>query len=273
MNGNEPKNDKLFNIETLVGPNGSEVSFCPNRGGIITSLKLNRKELLYLDDNTFNDAKVNVRGGVPFLFPNAGPILQNSSFPKLEQHGFARKCEWEATTIAEGFKTTLFSNSETKLIYPYNFKFTNSGKFKNDGSFTIYQEVQNLEDNKGMPISMGLHPYFKVLSSEKTNIKFNFKEGKIVQDKANLWMNGEYISIDNPKIFDPEAIMEITIPSLGVLVINASVEYRKIWIWSLPGKDFICVEPVMRDINGLIDDPQFIEPNKIFTAKVNFKLI
>ena len=67
--------------------------------------------------------------------------------------------------------------------------------------------------------------------------------------------------------------MEIIIPSLGTISINTSVEYKKIWIWSLPGKDFICVEPVMRDINGLIDDPQVVEPNKTFTAKVNFKLI
>ncbi|MBK5215463.1 MAG: hypothetical protein JJE53_01500 [Candidatus Pacebacteria bacterium] len=269
MNENEPKSDKSFNVETLVGPQNSEVSFCPNRGGIITSLKLNGKEILYLDKTTFEKTGVSVRGGIPILFPNAGPIT-NSILP---QHGFARNLEWNNEVMVNGFKETLSTNDETKLVYPYNFKFTNSGKFKNDGSFTIYQEVQNLEDNKSMPISMGLHPYFKVPDDEKINIKFNFRGGKIVQDKANLWMNGEYISIDNPKVFDPEAIMEIIIPSLGTLMIDASIEYRKIWIWSLPGKDFICIEPVMRDINGLIDDPQFIEPNKTFTTKVSFKLI
>ena len=66
--------------------------------------------------------------------------------------------------------------------------------------------------------------------------------------------------------------MEVIIPDLGTLIIDASKEYEKIWIWSIPEKDFICIEPVMRDEGGLVNNPQKIDPKEIFNASVNFLL-
>jgi len=33
-------NKPILKVETIKTPNGSEISFCPERGGIITSIKL-----------------------------------------------------------------------------------------------------------------------------------------------------------------------------------------------------------------------------------------
>jgi galactose mutarotase-like enzyme len=55
-------------------------------------------------------------------------------------------------------------------------------------------------------------------------------------------------------------------------MIDASEKYQKIWIWSLPDKDFICIEPVMRDVGGLVNDPQILEPKEVFVTSVNFNL-
>ena len=77
--------NRVFPVETVRSPRfgrpelttegeGNEVSFSPERGGIITSLKLGGKELLYLDEETFRNPEVNVKGGIPILFPNAGPL-------------------------------------------------------------------------------------------------------------------------------------------------------------------------------------------------------
>ena len=44
-------------IETIKIPDGSEASYCSERGGIITSIKFKGKEILYLDKETFEDTK------------------------------------------------------------------------------------------------------------------------------------------------------------------------------------------------------------------------
>jgi len=65
---------KEFKIITIKGPNNNEVSFCPERGGIVTSLKLKGTEIFYLDEETFQNKNENIRGGIPILFPNMGEI-------------------------------------------------------------------------------------------------------------------------------------------------------------------------------------------------------
>lgn len=271
------KNDDI-KIETITTPENNEVSFCPYRGGIITSIKFKGKEILYLDEATLQNKELNVRGGIPILFPNAGP-LESPLYPNLKQHGFARNSSnWKIEKTLKGFRGTLISDNETMAIFPFNFRFSTDANFKENGSFTINQEVENLEKparrggGKELPISMGLHPYFKVPQNKKNEIKFNFEGGKFIEEQIENWANGKYISIDNPKVKNPNAVMEIVIPSLGILEINASSEYKKIWIWSLPEKDFICIEPVMRDVEGLVGNPENIKINEIFRASVNFSL-
>ena len=265
-----------FKIETIKTPDGNEVSFCPERGGIITSIKLKGKEILYLDKETFNNTGVNVKGGVPILFPNAGPI-ENPKFPDLKQHGFARTSKnWGVKTINSenqtGFAETLKSNENTRTIYPYDFQLSVQGQLEKDGSFTLLQQVESLESDKEIPVSMGLHPYFKVPHNQKKEIKFDFEGGDIIERDVENWSNGGTTSIDNPKIKNPDAIIKVKIPSLGTLTIDVSPEYRKIWIWSLPEKDFICIEPVMRDEGGLVEDPELIKPKTTFSGQVNFSL-
>ncbi len=168
-----------FKKETVRASLGNEVSYSPERGGIITSLKLQGKEVLYLDEATFEDPKMNVRGGIPILFPNAGPI-DSPQFPHLLQHGFARTTPWQSEKGKEGFTEILLSSIDTKKVFPYEFKLSVSGQFKSDGSFTITESVENT-GKETMPISMGLHPYFKVPRNSKRDIKFNFRGGDVAQ--------------------------------------------------------------------------------------------
>jgi galactose mutarotase-like enzyme len=177
---------QVLEIKTIEGFNGEKASFCPERGGIITSLKLNGQEILYLDEETFNNTGVSVKGGIPILFPNAGPLTKNSEFPNLSQHGFARNSEWQTDNTENGFKETLSASESTLAMYPYDFNFSIEGKFERDGSFVINQTIENKEEGKELPIAMGLHPYFKVPGNEqsdikKRNIRFNFKGGEEIE--------------------------------------------------------------------------------------------
>lgn len=273
MNTFENKPSPKLKVETIKGPEGNEVSYCPERGGIITSVKFKGKEVLYLDQATFLNTEENVKGGIPILFPNAGPLV-DSPYPNLKQHGFARNKKWEAVKTKDGFSEILKSDISSKEVFPFDFNLSLETCFQNDGSFKINSIVKNTGIEKDLPISMGLHPYFKVSNEsnidpyeQKRKIKFNFKGGDIIEKQIDRWANGKAASIDNPN-----TPMEIDIPSLGTMIVEISKEYKKVWVWSMPGKDFICVEPIMRDAGGLINDPEIIKPGESFSSDFIFNL-
>lgn len=267
-------------IETLRTPHG-EVSYSPERGGIITSIKLPKGdsgqliELLYMDIATFNDREKNIKGGIPILFPNAGPI-DHPDFPGLKQHGFARdSSNWTMEQGPNEFSETLSSDDESRKVYPFDHSLRLSGIIGEDGSLALSQSVTNLEQDRDLPVSMGLHPYFPVPHEMIKDIKFQFPGGDAIEQSVEQWaIDGTIntIKIDNPKFNDPEVVIRVKIPELGTLVIDASPEYQKIWIWSMPGKDFICIEPVMRNAGGLVDDPELVKPSKTYTGTVKFRL-
>lgn len=270
-----------FHIETISTPDGGEVSFSPERGGIITSLKLNKgkdgplTELLYLDMDTFNEPGKNVKGGVPPLVPNAGPLGEGTSFPMLKQHGFARdSAAWfqETTGDPRTFLESLDPDNAMKEAFPYEWHHSMGGTLEEDGSFTLRQRMTNRETEKAMPLSMGLHPYFRVDPERKNNITFDFPGGKEIEDNWQVWAKGGTVRVDNPKAKDPKAVLRVGIPDLGTIVLDVSREYKRIWVWSQPGKGFVCVEPVMRDAGGLDDDPEMVPPNATFEGRVNIRL-
>ena len=119
-----------------------------------------------------------------------------------------------------------------------------------------------------MPVSSGFHPYFKVSREEKKNIIFNFEGGELVKEQIEKWANGKAVSIENPN-----KPIEIKIPGLGSLVFDISKEYKRIWVWSMEGKDFICIEPVMRDKGGIIEDPEKIKPKEKHSSSFNISLL
>lgn len=263
---------ELFNIETIKDSNNNEVSFCPERGGIITSLKFQEKEILYLDKETFVDLKRSVRGGIPILFPNAGVLNKETNFPKLLRHGFARDSVWQEVKETGFFRENLVSNINTEDKYPFNFNISVSGKFESDGSFTLTEEVTNNEIERSLPLSMGLHPYFYVPDNEKDNIEFIFSGGGEVKDKSEIWKNEGTVIVDNPKTIDKDAVVEVFIPAVGYLLLDISPEFNKIWFWSVPGKDFICIEPMMRGEGGLDINPEMISPKNTFSASLKIKI-
>jgi galactose mutarotase-like enzyme len=265
MKENNFEQKDILKIETIDGPNNGEASVCGERGFITTSVKQNGKEILYQDKESFENVSQNVKGGIPVLFPNAGPLKEGN----LKQHGFARNLNWQVEKKENEIKGVLVANKETMEVFPHDFKMSIILKFEEDGSLTVTQEVENKGD-KEMPISDGFHPYIN--AKDKKDIKFNFEGGKYIEEHIEEWANGHAVSIDNPKLNNPEAVLEVYIPELGTLVIDPSIEYQKIWVWSLPGKDFVCVEPVMRDANGLIDNPEIIKPKETFKARINYKL-
>jgi len=265
--GSSPK------IEVVKSPDGRESGFSPERGGIITSLKLGGKELLYFDVDTFNDRSKNVKGGIPILYPNAGPI-EHPDFPNLKQHGFARNEVWTVDEMNEqGFIESLRSDPATLEKYPYDFSLNMQGKFEDDGSFAISQAVKNEGADRAMPVSMGLHPYFRVPSERKAEIKFDWPGGEIAQQQIESWASGKAISLNNPSTEKKLVPLNIIIPELGTVIMTAGPEYKRIWVWSAKAdSDFVCIEPVMRDKGGLVENPELVQPGQTLSPKIKIEL-
>ncbi len=270
MPGSHDPKMSRFKVETIAGLNGGEVSCSPERGGIITSLKLHGTEVLYMNDDTFADSTKNVKGGIPVLFPNAGPLEdEGNPYPGLKQHGFARtSSRWVAeSTTGARLSERLASDEETRRVFPYDVETRMSVEFHEDGSAVLVQEATNQEADRDMPLAMGLHPYFRVLNERKKDIKFAFPGGEYINSHFERWSNGEMVSIPNPGVE-----LRIEIPGLGTLILDVSEEYQKIWVWSLSGQDFICIEPVMRDVGGLITDPAMVKPGETLSGRVSVQL-
>ncbi len=278
MKESAPFEARRFGVETVRSPEGNEASFSPERGGIITSIKLGGRELLYMDWDTFKseDPETSVKGGIPILFPQAGPLkpdvlaglAPDDPLRDLKQHGFARNSDrWRMTRGERDFTEVLTWNEETKKAYPYSFDLDMRGTLEPDGSFTLIQEAHNSERNKDMPVSMGLHPYFRVPHGQKHLIKFDFPGGENIQAEPPADDPNRAEKFDNPN-----TPFRVIIPELGTLVLDVSKEYRRIWIWSMKDRDFVCIEPVMRDAGGLVRDPELVPPGQSVRGRFNFRL-
>jgi D-hexose-6-phosphate mutarotase len=106
--------------EISVSSGSAQMKIAPQRGGLVTSFSIDNTEFLYLDRATFSDLAQNVRGGIPLLFPHAGP--SKSSLYHLSQHGFVRRMPWNVTgQDGNSITLQLLSNDETRKDFTFDF--------------------------------------------------------------------------------------------------------------------------------------------------------
>ncbi|QFR39474.1 hypothetical protein A9Q91_04570 [Candidatus Gracilibacteria bacterium 28_42_T64] len=255
--------------ETLECGNTSITVF-PERGGHILSIKIDGIELLYQDmySDTLFDFSKSVKGGIPYMFPNAGPLNDaqiNKLGCTLPQHGIGRISAWEklnGSGSKEFIQMFRFKDDER---FPYIGEVRNSIK-SGQGSVKINHEISN-NGEKDIPLSTGLHPYFRVPEGKKDKIEWKFEGGDIISSQVDIWANDGTVSFNNPGY-----PLTILIPGLGELILEVSLEYKKFWVWSLPGKDFVCIEPVMNDVGGLADNPIMLKSGEKNLNFMNIRL-
>lgn len=270
----------------ILTHNQSTLTLYPDRWGIVTSIKLKNTELLYQDmlDETLHDMTKSVRWGIPILFPNAGFLTDEEkiqSWWDLPQHGFARTNKWkivddEAITVpviltkAESAqidketeqilgasvwqKAQIFQSlSSTDISNMFGYEW--QGIIENvialsDIWVELRYSIANNSD-KELPVSWWLHPYWDVPLWDKSLIEWNFAWGDIIRADIDNWSRGGTTRIDVPA----DGIVSFTIPRVGTIELQLSPEFRRLWIWSLPDKNFVCVEPVMWDDGNIVRNP------------------
>lgn len=230
----------------------SSLDAAPERGGLLTGLTLDGHELLFMDWDTFRDPVKSVRGGIPVLFPSCGPLradqvaIGDGTYP-MKQHGFARNLPW---TVAEqtddALALALDSSDATRASWPFDFRLR--CRYRLDGgTLRIDQEVHN-GSAAPMPMALGLHPYFRV--GDKARLRLDVPashaspnpEGAAAPYAGALDFDREVIDLCFVDMREPRAAFEDE--ALGRRIeVRADPLYRYFVIWTLRGRDFLCLEP------------------------------
>ena len=241
----------------------ARLEIVPERGGIVTRWAIQGQEILYLDQERFQDPTLSVRGGIPILFPICGNLpnnqyTHNQKSYTLPQHGFAREMPWQVidqnTDSGASLTLRLTSNSATKKVYPFDFEVDFIYQLQGD-HLSITQRYTNLSSEK-MPFSTGLHPYFWV--KDKSQLSFDIP-ANILQDHKTLDIrpfDGTF-DLSQPEI--DAAFKQISRQSASfsdrqrnlTLNLEYSDLYGTLVFWTLHDKDYICLEPWTAPRNAL----------------------
>lgn len=224
-------------IELRAGTTAASVA--PARGGLVTAFRIGAREVLFLDRATLTDPTANVRGGIPLLFPNAGPLAGGRFADKgtaLPQHGFARRHPWQVVEqAADRLVMRLPDAPEIQAQYPYRFALTATVAVT-ERRLRFSLTVAN-QGNEPLPIAPGWHPYLAVPHAAKGRITSRFLGplwSRITDDAEFVFA----VPFDDP--------CDLTLPPDGLrLALTASPEVRVLQQWSLPGQDFVCFEPFL----------------------------
>jgi galactose mutarotase-like enzyme len=197
----------------------------PERGALVTALRVGARDVLYLDRATLDDPTKNVRGGIPLLFPFAGKLVDETftlTGTKMKQHGFARNRAWTVTNRdAASLQMTLAADAETRAQYPFEFTAHHRVTIVADG---LQLELTIVAGADALPVSPGWHPYFACATAAKASVHDGFTDEREFDF-------GMVAPIDGHSRF-----------ANGV-TLDASPELRHLQFWSLPGKPFVCLEP------------------------------
>lgn len=249
-------------LETVVLVDGeARVVVAPARGGMVTRFDVAGAPVLFLDEGSLLDLSGNVRGGNPVLFPSPGPLAgerfaRAGGSGRMKQHGFARQERW--TVIAQtGAEVTLelLANDATRAQYPWDFALLLCYALA-EGTLTVATTVDNRSATE-LPFALGFHPYFHVPDADKARCR-------IATDATRAFDNVTKTMIDVVSPLDlaqkevdlhlvnhtpHQATLERA--SGDRIVVAGDPAFGRWVVWTLAGKDFVCLEPWTAPANAL----------------------
>jgi galactose mutarotase-like enzyme len=235
---------------------GSIALLAPARGGMATRFSVGGVPLLFLDEGTLADPTKSVRGGIPILFPIAGKLagdryeVDGRAF-SMKQHGFARNLPWTVVdqSTEDGASATLAldASDATRALYPFEFALRFTYRLRGK-VLTVEQRFENRGDEP-MPLHPGLHPYFSVRNATKEGVRvetdatraFDNRAGREVPLKLPIELADREVDLFLLDHHPRHTILHR--PGVPAVRIGFGDEQSVLVIWTLPGRDFVCVEP------------------------------
>lgn len=239
-------------LETVLLQDGDSVVYlAPERGGMATRFFVGAHPVFYLDEATLLDRTKNVRGGNPVLFPSPGKLAgdrfeREGRSGAMGQHGFARTSAWEVVERAPASATLRLAASDaTRAVFPWDFVATYRYVLRGP-ALRIEQRIEAKDEP--VPFGLGFHPYFHVEQSAKPH-------ARVGATATRAWDNAKKAEVALAGPIDLTAaevdlhLLDHRSTSLDLEVgdrrteVRASPELGTWVIWTLAGRDFVCVEP------------------------------
>jgi galactose mutarotase-like enzyme len=242
-------------ILTLVDTEAdAAATIAPARGGMVIGLSVAGRELLYLDRKTFDDPAANVRGGIPVLFPSPGKLAGDAwswggARGAMKQHGFARNLPWDvaATGTDDGAwaALSLSANEVTKAQYPWDFHATFTYRLPSR-TLAIEMRIEN-RGGAPMPFGAGFHPYFAVREADKAAARIPTRATRAFdnKDKREIAFGGLDLTAEEVDIhLHDHGSTAASLSAAGTeIALEGSPEFTHWVVWTLRGRDFVCLEP------------------------------
>ena len=259
------RNEKEANPDIKLRYGSTEASVSLD-GAYVTRLSFDGQDILFPDGSYPINGKEKRRGGMPPMFPYAGPLENHPDWP---QHGFARDMEWKDKTIYEdlepqGILLELKSNEKTQKLFPYQFRDELEIVLGENGF--SYKLIVFNEGTKDMPIAPGVHPYFCLPTGELSDIETNIK-GLDLED----------YQLTKTLFLPVQKEVEIKIPKIGGIKMLLGGDFLRdkaqLWFWTDSSNyDYFCVEPCSGPVGSFLkEDERILVPageNKKFTMQL-----
>jgi galactose mutarotase-like enzyme len=226
----------------------------PARGGIVTRFAAFGRELFYLDQKTFDDPAANVRGGNPVLFPSPGKLAgdawaRGGARGAMKQHGFARNLAWEVTETGTDdgafAKLALRSSELTRAQFPWDFRAEYTYRLRG-GALGIEMRFVN-EGEAPMPFGAGFHPYFAVPDAAKAGVRIETRATRAFDNAAKREVAFSGFDLTLPEVDLHLLDHGSTEGSIAIgdmtVTLRGSPEFTHWVVWTLKGRDFVCLEP------------------------------
>ena len=228
----------------------SSVTIVPGRGAIVTRFRVGDRDLLYLDESTLRDPTKNVRGGIPVLFPSPGRLSadhfeRGGHSGSMKQHGFARDMAWQVRTRDAARATLVLESTDaTRAMFPWAFRVT-LGVALRGALLRLDVSVENTGDER-MPFAFGIHPYFLVVDKAGARISTRATRAfdnvtKTVVPFGGFDLTAKEVDLHLLDHGGSESALDWA--DGARLDLRASAEHTRWVVWTLAGRDFVCVEP------------------------------
>jgi len=243
-------------LETWVlSGEGAEVRVVPSRGALVTHWSVGGEALLFLDEATLVDRARNVRGGIPLLFPNAGPLpAEGVRFDgrtiTQPQHGLARLAAWEVVDAISDDVTArvamrLTSSDVTRAGYPFDFS-SDVAVSLSDGRLLLEWRITNTGDAV-MPLQVGTHPYFAVPLSQKPRAQAPSRASQLKERRTGQVRAATPVAFGDGEVdvvlLDHGPAATLLRGDGSRIELSATPQLSTLVLWTLPDQPFICVEP------------------------------
>lgn len=254
-----------------------EVVVNPAKGNLISSIKYNDREKVYIDIDNFKSQE-RPRCGIPIMFPYFGIPSNNElkindrSYP-VGIHGLIHSKPWIIIDYNQTFiESLLVSDENSKISYPFDFRITERLTLTKN---KILFEFSIINDSfESMPCDLGLHPFFLINDFNKLMIETNGVE------YIDPFDNAVQSTIRNECILNKGLFVK-NAKFISVKDVNQKVKLTNIkgfehfMIWTGNKDKFLVVEPLTSYLDGINqkNTGMFIKANENIDLKLEMEFI